>query len=126
MHNPRTLRQAVASGERNGDRTALAARLAPRPPPGGTAQFFPAITLPAAAAPMHHSWHHGGFSISFESHNHRGDGIRLQREYQPTDTDRLGIWYGGETRLDTWGRIWRGQLPDHVIDDFGTLVEVPA
>lgn len=126
MHNPRTLRQAVASGERNGDRTALAARLAPRPPAGGKAQLFPAITLPAAPAPTRHSFRDMSFACSLTMRNARGDEIRLQREHRPDTTDRQGIWYGSESRVDSAGREWEASLPRHVIDDFGNLVAVPA
>ena len=38
---------------------------------------------------------------------------------------RPGVWYGHETRLDALGREWTRNFGDMVMDDFGTLVEVP-
>lgn len=56
----------------------------------------------------------------------RTQSLRLQREIIPTRPNAPGIWYGSETRTDATGRQWTSSLADHVVDDFGNLVEVPA
>lgn len=35
-------------------------------------------------------------------------------------------WWGQERRFDEQGRAWRRSIDRAVVDDFGTLVEVPA
>lgn len=57
--------------------------------------------------------------------------VRLQCEMTPSADGqargdwRPGIWYGQEERTDSAGRTWKRRLGDHVMDDFGFLVEVP-
>jgi hypothetical protein len=39
---------------------------------------------------------------------------------------RPGVWYGNEHRRDALGVDWMCSMGDHVQDDFGVLVPVPA
>lgn len=84
-----------------------------------------AVQLPAPAGP---------FSFKFSNHNNTTlfasntegytNAFNLQRQAVPTDPENLGIWFGSEERKDDLGRRWTHWLPDHVVDDFGTLVPV--
>lgn len=96
----------------------VTARLTPRP--------FAEVILPAGPALTQHRYHSSSLALSFTSRNARGDAIRLQRDYCPDASAYFGIWYGSETRKDSAGREWRGELPHHVVDDFGNLVAVAA
>lgn len=89
-------------------------------------KFFPKVTLPAGPVLTQYQFNVTGVALSLTTRNARGDKIRLQTEYSPDTTDRLGIWYGSETRVDSAGRFWQSSLPHHVVDDFGSLVAVPA
>lgn len=42
------------------------------------------------------------------------------------DQSEALLWSGFEARFDELGRRWQRQIRRLVIDDFGTLVEVPA
>ena len=56
-----------------------------------------------------------------------GNSTHLQTRYIPKlNSDRYGVWYGTETRVDTIGRKWHRELKHYVVDNFGELVAVPA
>jgi hypothetical protein len=43
-----------------------------------------------------------------------------------TDNAKHPHWWGVEKRFDEQGRLWSRNINRLVMDDFGTLVEVPA
>lgn len=59
-------------------------------------------------------------SATFRSEG--GGEVRLQN----TDRKYFGVWYGSESCVDAQGEVWTRPLGDHVIDDFGFFVPVPA
>jgi len=84
-----------------------------------------AVHLPAPAGPFSFNFYDHGAALILctrtESHTHTFD---LQREHVPKNPANAGRWYGTECRKDAHGRRWSHWLPDHVVDDFGTLVPV--
>ena len=75
--------------------------------------------------------HHGNYRVLAADADDGSCRVRLQCEVVPNGQAqargdwRPGIWYGHEERTDSDGRVWRRQLGNHVMDDFGFLVEVP-
>lgn len=64
--------------------------------------------------------------ISIDLTEDREEGFFFFRDLYPSISQRGLHWWGQETRLDEQGREWRRKIPLLVIDDFGSLVEVPA
>lgn len=83
------------------------------------------VQLPAPAGPFSFNLRHYGntvlYTASTEGYTHS---VHLQRQAVPQDPKQMGIWFGREERKDAQGRRWTYWLPDHVVDDFGTLVPV--
>jgi hypothetical protein len=56
--------------------------------------------------------------------------VRMQRAISPEglaqSNTRTGVWFGVESRIDAQGREWTRSIGNHVQDDFGMLVPVPA
>ena len=52
----------------------------------------------------------------------RGDEINF---FRSGPTPSASPWIGFETRVDEQGREWQSRTKGYVIDDFGSLVEVP-
>lgn len=59
-------------------------------------------------------------------HEPTGNGFFFFRD-EMQSRRHLGIhWWGQETRVDEQGRRWNRRIDHLVVDDFGSLVEVPA
>lgn len=90
----------------------------------------PAVAVPAGAIvlnarPNAIAWHYT------EQSTHRvleakgaHFGWRVQCAYAPQTGVRAARWHGRETRYDTTGEEWQGELKAFIQDDFGDLVEV--
>ncbi len=72
---------------------------------------------------------------TYEAHGHRiyearsaacSVSIHMQCGFTGEHGSKPGIWYGIEERSDETGQRWSRQIGNHVQDDFGTLVRVPA
>lgn len=68
-------------------------------------------------------------------HNHNHDDLWVDSSdragwesyfYRVFDGQAAGFWRGSESRRDSTGRVWTHTFFRSVVDDFGTLVEVPA
>ena len=83
------------------------------------------MQLPAPVGPFSFNFDERSNNLCFSAHTagytHK---FHLQREHVPTDPRNVGIWYGTEDRTAADGRKWTHWMPDHVVDDFGTLVPV--
>ncbi|MFC5524041.1 hypothetical protein [Polaromonas jejuensis] len=96
-----------------------------------TAALAPAeFTLPAAPVYTRHTYSDRHTHRRIESSDAAGNSIALQTHHLAKPElpwIRPGLWYGDETRTDAQGRCWTRTLDsNYVMDDFGTLVEVPA
>ena len=86
------------------------------------------VLIPHSPNFTKHVYMENGEFRSLHSHDKDGNSMRLQTAYVPRSTgDRVGVWYGGETRVDSIGRKWNRSLEHrYVVDNFGDLVAVPA
>jgi hypothetical protein len=101
--------------------TILEERLQSPPVPPG------AVVLLAAHYTQHR--HRDGAEYrTVRSYDDLGNEVWLQSGYEvdPSSTRRPWLWYGNEARVDTQGEIWLRSLPNHIVNDFGDLVPVPA
>ena len=98
---------------------AVQAAIAEAQPPG--------VLLPPLGKIGRPEFHYSNQCVVYTNENQDcTQRLRLQCEIIPERPSHAGIWYGSETRTDATGREWRSSLGDHVVDDFGNLVEVPA
>lgn len=83
------------------------------------------IVLPAPAGLFSFKFDHHDNTVLFSAHTEGyTHAVHLQRQAVPENPKNMGIWFGSEERKDAQGRRWTHWLPDHVVDDFGTLVPV--
>lgn len=70
--------------------------------------------------------HHDDTFLIVESAPHTGFALFFEpgRTYRGQTEARQ--WFGHESRRDELGRRWQRQIDRLVVDDFGSLVEVPA
>lgn len=83
------------------------------------------LLLPAPASPFSFKFDYYGNNVLLSGHTEGyTHSVHLQRQAVPENPKNMGIWFGSEERKDANGSRWTRWLPDHVVDDFGTLVPV--
>lgn len=123
---PALLQAAIAAAEAMAEQAkSLAEAILHEPQAQG-------IVLPPMGRDRHYSerrYSSGGVRCEFS--DGAGNTLAMIKPYERPDGTYGSYWHPShwsvhEQRVDGRGNAWRAYLGDHVMDDFGSLVEVPA